>query len=180
MAEWVARAFWSTIRKPDTPLATRLTQSNKREAKGKTIRAPSPAPQPQNICLGCGKEIASGNVHCAVCAVDVSRKKMAEIAKRGRIASKSPESRARLATTQRRQATARWNWNPSSQPGWLTEEFYADQIQPRLVNCSLSQIASALGVSILYASDIRRGRRRPHPTHWLALSALAGFKGERK
>ena len=34
IAEWVARAFWSTIRKPDAPLPTRLTQNNKREAKG--------------------------------------------------------------------------------------------------------------------------------------------------
>jgi hypothetical protein len=34
VAEWVARAFWSTIRRPDVPLATRLTQNNKRAAKG--------------------------------------------------------------------------------------------------------------------------------------------------
>jgi hypothetical protein len=34
IAEWVARAFWSTIRKPDAPFATRLTQGNKRHAKG--------------------------------------------------------------------------------------------------------------------------------------------------
>jgi transcriptional regulator with XRE-family HTH domain len=40
----------------------------------------------------------------------------------------------------------------------------------------LSQIAAALGVSIPYASDIRRGRRRPHPRHWKALGGLAGFK----
>ena len=34
IAEWVARAFWSTISRPDAPLPTRLTQDNKREAKG--------------------------------------------------------------------------------------------------------------------------------------------------
>jgi hypothetical protein len=34
VAEWVARAFWSTIRRPDTPFTTRLTQNNKRAAKG--------------------------------------------------------------------------------------------------------------------------------------------------
>ena len=28
VAEWVARAFWSTIRIPDVPIATRLTQNN--------------------------------------------------------------------------------------------------------------------------------------------------------
>ena len=176
VAEWVAHAIWATIRRPDTPLATRLTQSNKRAAEGKTPPAPRPAPQPQNICLGCGKEVAAGSTHCAVCAVEASRTKMTEIAKQGRLASKTPESRARLATTQRRQAVARWNWNPSSQPDWLTQEFYEDQIRPALVNCSLSQIAAALGVSILYASDIRRGRR-PHPRHWKALAKLVGVTG---
>jgi hypothetical protein len=113
-------------------------------------------------------------MHCAICVVEVSRKKMVEIAKQGRIASRSPESKARLAETQRRQTTARWNWDPASQPDWLTDEFYKNQILPALVNCSLSQIASVLGVSILYASHIRRGRR-PHPRHWRALAELVGI-----
>jgi CRISPR-associated endonuclease Cas1 len=178
IAEWVARAIWSTIRKPDTPLATRLTQSNKRKVKSKTFPEPRPDAPPQNICIGCGKEVAGGSTHCAVCAVEVSRTKMVEIAKQGRIASKTPESRARLATTQRRQAIARRNWNPSSQPNWLTDDFYKNQIQPRLTNTTLSQIASAIGVSILYASNIRRGRRRPHARHWQALAELvADAKG---
>jgi len=176
IAEWFARAIWSTIRRPETPLVTRLTQSNKLAAKGKRPPVPRRAPQPRNICMGCGKEVAAGSTHCAVCAVEASRTKMTEIAKQGRLASKTPESRARLATTQRRQATARWNWNPTSQPDWLTQEFYEDQIRPALVNCSLSQIAAALGVSILYASDIRRGRR-PHPRHWKALAKLVGVTG---
>jgi CRISPR-associated protein Cas1 len=174
IAEWVASAIWSTIPKPDTPLATRLTQTNKREAKGASVQIPSPARRPPNVCLGCGKEVATGSMHCAICAVEVSRKKMVEIAKQGRIASRSPESKARLAETQRRQTTARWNWDPASQPHWLTDEFYENQIRPELVNSSLSKIASALGVSILYASHIRRGRR-PHPRHWKALARLVGI-----
>ncbi len=179
IAEWFARAIWSTIRRPDTPFATRLTQSNKCAAKGKTataLRCP-PAPQLPNICLGCGKDVAWGSTHCAVCAVEISRAKMVEVAKQGRIASKTPESRARLATTQRRQQSARWSWNPSSQPDWLTDDFYKDQIQPRLIKATLSQIASAIGVSIMYASDIRRGRRKPHPRHWNELARLTGVIG---
>jgi CRISPR-associated protein Cas1 len=172
VAEWVARAIWSTIRRPDTPLATRLTQNNKRKTEGRMPPAQLPAPQPQNICRGCGKDVARGSTHCAVCVVDVSRTKMSEVAKKGRIASKSPESRARLVTTQRRQAIARWTWNPSSQPDWLTDEAYTKHIQPRLKGATLSEIASAIGVSIPYASDIRKGRRRPHPRHWQALAKL--------
>jgi len=38
-----------------------------------------------------------------------------------------------------------------------------------------SAIATALGVSLYYAMDIRRGRRCPHPRHWLSLATLSGF-----
>jgi len=35
VAEWVARAFWSTIHRPDAPLATRLTQNKQAGSEGK-------------------------------------------------------------------------------------------------------------------------------------------------
>jgi CRISPR-associated endonuclease Cas1 len=174
IAEWVARAFWSTIRRPDTPFTTRLTQANKREVRGIASPSPTPPPKPENVCLGCGTPVAKTSARCATCAVEVSKGKMLEVARQGRIASKSLESRARVAATQRRQQTARWGWQPSSQPSWLTDEVYTSQIQPRLVSTPLSQIASAINVSIPYASDIRKGRRRPHPRHWGALAQLAG------
>jgi CRISPR-associated protein Cas1 len=177
ITEWVARAFWSTIRRPDTPFTTRLTQTNKRKAKGKSIPSPAPAPKPENVCLGCGKPVVKNSTRCATCAVEVSREKMLEVARQGRIASKSLESRARVAATQRRQQTACWSWQPSSQPSWLTDEAYTTHIQPRLVSATLSEIASAIGVSIPYASDIRKGRRRPHPRHWLSLAELVGIGG---
>jgi CRISPR-associated endonuclease Cas1 len=174
IAEWVARAFWSTIRRPDAPLATRLTQTNKREAKGKTISLPMPAPNPENICLVCGKSVAKGSTRCARCAVAVSTERMLEVARRGRVASKSPESRARVAATQRRHAAGRCKWLPSSQPDWLTQETYTTKIKPRLARCPNSEIARTLDVSIPYAASIRVGRRHPHPRHWQALAELAG------
>jgi len=175
VAEWVARAFWSTIRKPDTPFATRLTQANKREAKGKACLPPSTPPQPQNVCLGCGKAVAKGSTHCATCSVGISRERMLEIAWRGRVVAHEPRASARRRETKRRHDLALRNWSLSDQPDWLTDEMYAHQIQPRLRDASLSEIASAIGVSILYASDIRRGRRRPHPRHWQALAQLVGL-----
>jgi hypothetical protein len=33
-------------------------------------------------------------------------------------------------------------------------------------------IASALGISEPYATDIRAGRRIPHPRHWMILARL--------
>jgi hypothetical protein len=177
IAEWVARAFWSTIRKPDAPFATRLTQTNKREAKGRAISLPTPAPRPENICLGCGKAVAKGSTRCAQCAVAVSTERMLEVARRGRVASKSPESRARVAATQRRHAAGRYKWLPSSQPDWLTEETYTTKIKPLLARSSNSEIARTLDVSIPYATAIRAGRRQPHPRHWQTLAGLVGVSG---
>jgi hypothetical protein len=180
IAEWIAREFWSTIRRPDAPFTTRLTQANKRQVKANTIPFTPPAPQPENICLGCGKPVAKASTRCAICAVEASREKMLEVARRGRIASKSPESRARVAVTQRRQQTARWSWQSSNQPSWLTEEVYTNKIQPRLVSATLSEIASAIDVSIPYASEIRKGKRQPHPRHWQKLARLSGVSVDAK
>ena len=177
IAEWVARAFWSTIRRPDTPLTTRLIHANKRKANSAALPAPPCTPKPENVCLGCGKPVASASTRCASCSVEVSRDRLLEVARRGRIASKSPESRARVAATQHRQQTARWSWQPSSQPSWLTDELYTNQIQPRLLSATLSEIASAIGVSIPYASDVRKGKKRPQARHWRALAELLGIAG---
>jgi CRISPR-associated endonuclease Cas1 len=174
IAEWVARAFWSTIRKPDSPLASRLTQRRRREAKGCGTALFVPVPSPQSICHGCGKAIATGSTNCAVCAVPVSRQRMSEVAQLGRAASRTPQARARVATTQRRQAAARYGWSPSSQPDWLTAGVYTEKIKALLARASISEIARALDVSYPYAAAIRAGRRRPHPRHWQALARLTG------
>jgi hypothetical protein len=104
---------------------------------------------------------------------------MLDVGRQGRIASKSEESRARLSATQRFQQAARWSWDPASQPDWLTDAIYVKEVQPLLRNSSLSKIASLIGVSLMYASDIRRGRRRPHPRHCRTLARLAGISVER-
>ena len=174
IAEWVARALWSTIRRPDSPLATRLTQRLRREAKGSGIAPVVPAPSPQSICQGCGKVIATGNANCAVCAVGVSRQRMSDVARLGRAASRSSIARARVSETQRRQAVARYGWSPSSQPDWLTEGVYTEKIKPLLARASISEIARALDVSYPYAAAIRAGRRRPHARRWAALAELVG------
>jgi hypothetical protein len=45
-------------------------------------------------------------------------------------------------------------------------------IQPRLTRLTVSAIKTALQVSVVYASHIRRGKRQPHPRHWEALAEL--------
>lgn len=176
VAEWVGREFWKTIRRPDTPFTTRLTHDNKRAVKGTAPLHTPQAPAAQHLCAGCGKVIPPASTNCSSCAVEGLRGRMVDVARKGRIASRSPLSRARLSETQRRQTTACHRWSPADHPKWLTEEFYTNRIQPRLANYSLSQIATAISVSIPYASAIRRGGRRPHPRTWEALAKLIGDK----
>jgi CRISPR-associated endonuclease Cas1 len=177
-AEWVARAFWSTIHKPDSPLATRLTQGNKREAKGRpSVPSAKPAPQPQNVCRVCGTPVLLGRKRCGECDAVTTRERMVEVAKIGRMTAHAAGPRARLAENQRRHAVARWSWEPSSLPGWLNEEVYTNRIQPRLKDTANPVIMSALAVSVTYAVAIRAGRRRPHPRHWETLGMLVGITG---
>src|SRR5262249_5146011 len=72
------------------------------------------------------------------------------------------------------QATARWAWRASDQLAWLDEETYLRKIQPRLADVMVPAISSALGISQPYAAEIRAGRCRPHPRHWLTLVRLVG------
>jgi len=73
--------------------------------------------------------------------------------------------------TQRKQRQAQQAWTPSAHPDWLTNEFYRDQIQPKLATVGNSAIARRLGVTECYAGRIRQGHR-PHPRHWQALGQL--------
>jgi CRISPR-associated endonuclease Cas1 len=178
-AEWVAREFWSTIRKPDTPFVTRLTQANKRKAKGGPSVLPAkPTPRPENVCRVCGTSVSLGRNYCSECEVTTTREHIVEIAKIGRVASQAPGPKARRAETQRGHALAKKAWQPASLPTWLNEEVYAHKIQPRLAGVANPVIMSELGVSVTYAVAIRAGRRRPHPRHWSKLAELSGISGE--
>jgi CRISPR-associated endonuclease Cas1 len=178
IAEWVAHAFWSTIRKPDAPFATRLTQNNKREARGAPTQTPiMRVPSQQNVCAGCGKPIRQSSANCPDCSLKNSTALLIAGARLGRAISHTPQSEARRRETKRLNDLARSKWSPSTLPLWLTEESYQQKIRPLLAKATLSQIASAIGVSIPYASDIRRGRRKPHARHWEKLGRLVGLSG---
>ena len=177
-AEWVARAFWSTIRKPDAPLATRLTQGNKRRAKGGIPCSPAPrTPRREDLCRECGQNITAGCTHCAQCAIGGATERLVEVARLGRAAAQTSEALAKQADSQRRHSMARSSWDESSQPKWLTPELFSQKIQPLLAGVSTSVIRSRIGVSRWYASRIRQGYR-PHPRHWQALARLVGVSAD--
>jgi CRISPR-associated endonuclease Cas1 len=178
IAESIAHELWCTTKK-STRLhgpATRLTQTHKREAKGVStdIRVPEP-PKPPRVCKGCGAPIIYGKNFCSSCGVIIARDELIESAKRGRIAAQSSDAQARRAETQRRNANAQLAWEKSGQPK-IRGEVYRNEIQPRLAGITIPTIMSALNVCASYAADIRRGKRRPHARHWVALARLVEFR----
>jgi CRISPR-associated endonuclease Cas1 len=180
IAEWIAQSLWTNNRKPargELKLPTRLTQSRRSEGRGKQfILDTKPAPHPENICPGCGATTRRGR-NCPKCGREISKEKLIELAKLGRVAAQSPESRKRHSETQRRHEAAKRAWRSSPKPAWLTEQTYVGRIQPRLAMVTISTLSLTLGVSESYAADIRAGRHRPHQRHWQALAELVGVSG---
>ena len=175
VAEWVSRALWSTLRKPARQIypATRLTQSRRRQAKGSSPVAPdNAAPKVPRICRTCGEPLKHGKNYCVTCSVSVSRANLIEAAKLGQVATHSPKAEALRAATQRRHVAERKAWRPTDNPDWLTKEAYREKIQPHLAGITVPTISTALGISEPYATDLRAGRRVPHPRHWHALAQL--------
>jgi len=177
VAEYVAQATWSSISRPTSSLArrgiaTRLTQRTRRAVQGTDIPGVM-APKPDSVCRGCGAATQGGQ-HCPKCGHEVSKEKLIELAKIGRIDARNPKSRKKHSETQRRHEAAKRAWRSSPKPDWPDEDTYLRQIQPRLLGVTISALASTIGVSEPYAAYIRRGRHRPHPRHWARLAALVG------
>jgi len=174
ITEWFAREIISSksLRKSDV-LPARLTQRNKRAAKGQD---PLPAPvitsKPKRICRNCGKELIGDSVRCKACSTNFMTDQRNAAGRLGRIAALTPKAQRRRAATQRTKALARHSWNKSDQPSWLTEDFYVKQVQPALTSVRGTLIARKLKVSESYARDIRKGRRLPHARHWKTLCEI--------
>jgi CRISPR-associated endonuclease Cas1 len=177
VAEYVAQEFWSSISKPTSTsvrrqIATRLTQSRKRAVKGSEVPSVK-TPKPERLCRGCGKTLQGDSTNCKECDTKIATKRLVEVAKAGRVAGHTPEAIAKEAATHRKHAQAKAAWNPSKQPSWLTNQAFAERIQPALARSSATTIAKRIGVSRWYAGRIREGYR-PHPRHWQALAELVG------
>ena len=118
----------------------------------------------------------SSAVRCASCESKEATKRLVEAAEQGRFRSQSADAQKRRMESNRRSAHALRDWNARDQPPWLTERFFAVEIQPRLTFETVARLASALSVSHPYASGLRAGKRRPHPRHWLTLARLVGIR----
>jgi CRISPR-associated endonuclease Cas1 len=177
VAEWIAQTFWTKNRKPprgEKTLPTPLTQRRRSEGRGNEFTLDTtPAPRPKNVCAGCGVTTKDGQ-NCPKCGREISREKLVELAKQGRIAAQSPEAQRKRIETHLRHGAAKRAWLLSPKPDWLTLDFYNQEIHPQLSSLTISSIASTLTVSEVYAANIRAGRHRPHARHWEALARLVG------
>jgi CRISPR/Cas system-associated endonuclease Cas1 len=177
-AEYVARTLWAGARagcaRNSVLPPTRLTQQRRTEVKGKIWIASVEPTKADHLCRGCGKKILNGRVHCADCAIGGAKERLISAASFGRVASRSPEARAKHVASRLRHAQACSEWDASMQPVWLTSEVFSQRIQPLLANVPTSTIRSRIAVSRWYAGRIRQGHR-PHPRHWLPLAQLAGL-----
>lgn len=177
VAEWVAQRLSSGIKKQvRTGLPpTRLTQSQRLEARPiPAIPKGERALKRPRICRTCGEPLKRGQLHCKACALQPAKERFGDVARLGRIASHTPEAETSRAKTRLRHAAALTAWDPTTLPEWLTEQAYREKIQPRLAEITVQAISKELGISGPYATDLRTGKRVPHPRHWDKLAYLVG------
>lgn len=175
VAEWVARSLWATKSKisSDPPPATRLTSQRKRETRGGSpVRQLAP-PKPPRVCRLCGGATAKKSRYCQPCGVSFSTQCLVKGAEQGRIAAQGSEAQARRAITQSNHAAQIRSWKAAG-ASTIDRKTFQEEVQPKLGKVTLPAIVSALGVSVSYASDIRTGRRVPHPRHWQVLGRIVG------
>jgi CRISPR-associated protein Cas1 len=178
VAEWVAQALWSSAGKAEKKreiLPTPLTQRHRSEGRGHAFQMRvNPVCRPVKLCEVCGAE-GIKNRYCKSCAVEISRENMARIALIGHSRPKTQRVKNRISKKISDHAVANTWYDPKTLPGWLTEEYYVQKIQPLLRQKKVREIAHAMKVSLPYAALVRSGRRRPHPRHWQMLARIVGI-----
>jgi CRISPR-associated endonuclease Cas1 len=172
LAEWAVKEIASTTKTRRQAPPTRLTQNRKRALTGGTfIPSPTNSVRLQNMCSVCGNEIRNGIEQCWFCAVEVSTQRLTRVASEGRVVSHTDEAEAKRSKTQLANHATLQEWSAFDQPAWLTAKFYAEKMQPLVVDLPSSAIVRHLTVSRGYANETRHGRV-PHPRHWQSLAKL--------
>lgn len=173
-AEWIAHALGNqkgnSQIKFDAP--TKLTGRRKSEGRGNFFVNNVTVSRPPKLCRTCSKEITRGK-HCSACALVASRERFSLVALKWHATPKDSRHKKHSIKRITDHAVAITWWDPNSLPKWLTEDFYAKQIQPKLKPIRVAELSRVLGVSKPYAGLIRSGKSRPHPRHWKKLSDIA-------
>jgi CRISPR-associated protein Cas1 len=163
-AEQIA-AMLATIAPGDVTVPTTLTRSRHKTARavrGDQARSQRTAPQPATrlwACPDCGAPVTDPRrVRCESCVAADPRQTAEHRGKRGR------------AIAARRKAQASWeaaggggDFDPDAWPA----------IRAGLAGVRLADIMAVTGLSKAFASEVRSGKYRPHPSLWPALAQLA-------
>jgi hypothetical protein len=114
----------------------------------------------------CGISIAAGKRYCRTCQITFAIEQVVPaspvglgVIRHDDVATVNATAQAQRSQTKRLNDRAIKNWDPASQPAWLTEVAYAEKIQPLLAVFRPADIMNVIGASWLYASQIRRGMK---------------------
>jgi len=172
-------------------LPTRLTGSNRsagrdghrrRQRDQRAARRSEPTLPP--ACIECGLVLQTrGRTYCDECLPGHRAEKLDHFSAAGpaalakmRAAGHDPtqtrEARAKLSQSMSRRGldVAAWDREQGERPG---SEVFRREILPGLQGVPLARIVVRTGLSLRYASLIRRGERVPHRMHWEALREVA-------
>jgi CRISPR-associated endonuclease Cas1 len=108
-------------------LKTPLTQRHRSEAKATPIESVA-VPKAAHLCRGCGNPVHRQSTECWSCAQNTRKVRIGDIARMGRLASSRPDAQQKRSRTARKQAVARFSWDPSELPSWLTRDFFLQQV----------------------------------------------------
>jgi len=172
-------------------LPTRLTGSNRsagrdrhRRAQPRRSGASRHAGPLPSACVECGLVLeGTGRTYCDECLPAHTVEKLskfsaagpaalAEMRAAGRDPASTPEARAKLSGSMSRRGlnVAAWDREHGDRPD---PEVFRMEILPGLQGVPLARIVVRTGLSLRYASLIRRGEKVPHPMHWEALRGIA-------
>ena len=156
-------------------IKTPLTQRHRREAKDSSVEQVS-LPKAVHVCRGCGNAIHRQSAECLKCAQGTRAKTMRDVARVGRLASRQPDAREKLSRTAHKQAVARFCWNASQLPSWLTRESFIERVHPGYCTCRHHDYGTASMCRTIMRRKFARAMS-PHPRHWL--DSLPSWLGHR-
>ncbi len=188
VVERIARTLLALPSKRSIP--TPLTEANRsagREPVRSGPRRVGPTPvRLQSACRTCGAELDDRGrrfcddclqearaEHAATTFAEAGPAALARMREAGADPTQTPQARAKLSESMSRRGidVAAWDREHGEQPD---PEVFRREILPGLQGVPLARIVVRTGLSLRYASLIRRGERVPHAMHWAALRAAAG------
>lgn len=188
IVEEVARMIGDSSEKP-VRISTKLTRAARSGGRDGLRRHPRrmpgllPPPLP-NGCRNCGLVLEDRTrLYCDECLPEFNAERLARFQESGPDALTRmraggdepmlrPDARAKLSESMSRRGldVAAWDREHGERPD---PEVFRQKILPGLQAVPLARIVVRTGLSLRYASLIRRGERVPHPMHWEALRDLA-------